>query len=284
MEFSRIRSPSSAPPDRRFDGSTETTAISRSSKSSEEPTHQLVDEARLARAAGAGDPHHRGRGGRGPGLDLLEDVLVFLGEVLRGRDESGHHSGVAGFEVVEIEVLAQLPGGEVGSGQHVADHPLHAHLTPIVGRVDPGDPVRGQLLALVGEDRPAAPTEDADVPGVPFHEQVAQIAVELHVTTLIGGHRDGVGVLLDGRLDDVETGPVVTEMDDFGARGLKDAAKDVDGGVVAIEQGGGGHEADLVGQIWPVEGGLRHSSLPLTSSNCTQDLGVLSPVPPHANE
>ena len=55
------------------------------------------------------------------------------------------------------------------------------------------------------------------MPGVPFHEQVAQIAVELHMTTLIGGHRDGVGILLDGRFHDVETGPVVTEMDDFGA-------------------------------------------------------------------
>ncbi len=67
------------------------------------------------------------------------------------------------------------------------------------------------------KDRSAAPTEDSDVPGVPFHEQVAQIAVELHVTTLIGGHRDGVGVLLDGRLHDVEACPVVTEMNDFGA-------------------------------------------------------------------
>ena len=67
------------------------------------------------------------------------------------------------------------------------------------------------------KNRSAAPSEDSDVPGVPLHEQVAQVAVKLHVTTLIRGHSDGVGVLLHGRLHDVETGPVVTEMDDFGA-------------------------------------------------------------------
>ena len=57
---------------------------------------------------------------------------------------------------------------------------------------------------------------------------------------------DALHVLLDRGGDDLVDRAVVAEVDDLGARGLHDAAHDVDRGVVAVEQRGGGDEAHLV--------------------------------------
>ena len=58
-EFMRMRSPSSAPPERRRVGSTASTAMRISGNACEEALQQFVDDARLAGAAGAGDADHR---------------------------------------------------------------------------------------------------------------------------------------------------------------------------------------------------------------------------------
>ncbi len=82
--------------------------------------------------------------------------------------------------------------------------------------------------------------------GVPLHEQVAQVAVELHVPALIGGDRYGMGPFLHGGLDDVEATPVVAEVDHLGSVRLEDPPEDVDRGVVPVEEGRRRHEPDPV--------------------------------------
>ena len=51
-------------------------------------------------------------------------------------------------------------------------------------------------------------------------------------------------VLFDGSLDYLVDRSIVSQVDDLGALRLEDATHDVDGGVVAIEQRGGGDDPD----------------------------------------
>src|SRR5258708_28445331 len=64
--------------------------------------------------------------------------------------------------------------------------------------------------------------------------------------TLIGGDRDRLHVVWQGCSDDFLHRAVMAEMNDFGARGLQHPAHDVDGGIVAVEQGRCRHESNLV--------------------------------------
>ncbi len=41
----------------------------------------------------------------------------------------------------------------------------------------------------------------------------------------------------------------MSEVDHFGALGLQEPPHDVDGGVVPVEQAGGGHEPDRIGRL-----------------------------------
>ena len=79
--------------------------------------------------------------------------------------------------------------------------------------------------------------------GLVLDEEIAHISEELHVTTLIGSHCDGVSILLYGRLDDVQTRAVVTQMDDFNTIRLEDPPEDVDRSIVTVKQGGCGDES-----------------------------------------
>ncbi len=94
--------------------------------------------------------------------------------------------------------------------------------------------------------------------GIALDEEVVEVLVELHVAALVGGHRDGMGVFLDGGVHDVDPAAVVTEMDHLRPRRLQDASEDVDRGVVTVEQGGGGDETNLVGQLESLVGSVTH--------------------------
>ncbi len=65
------------------------------------------------------------------------------------------------------------------------------------------------------------------------------------MAALVGAQRDRMHIFLDRGVDDFGDRTIVTEVDDFGARGLQDAAHDIDRGIVPIEQAGRGDEANL---------------------------------------
>jgi hypothetical protein len=66
------------------------------------------------------------------------------------------------------------------------------------------------------------------------------------VAALITRDGDALHVLLDGAIHDFQHRAVVAKVDDLRPAALHDAAHDVDGGIVPIEQTGGGDEADFV--------------------------------------
>jgi hypothetical protein len=70
------------------------------------------------------------------------------------------------------------------------------------------------------------------------------------VSALVAADGDRIGILGNGGAHDVGDAAVVAEMHDFGAAGLQQAADHVDGGVVTVEQGGGGNETQRSPGLW----------------------------------
>ena len=103
-----------------------------------------------------------------------------------------------------------------------------------------------QRRDLRGNDDPAPAAVHLDVPNAGFIESLAQVAEVLDVPALVGRDRHPLHVLLDGRGDHVLDAAVVAEVDHLGALGLQDAAHDVDGRIVTVEQRCGGDETDGV--------------------------------------
>ena len=215
----------------------------------QEAQHDLVDERRLARAAGA--RHADDGGARGPrqGVDRLRggtaaSVLpskssrsIWVSSVPRRRCSLGVDLGEGGLE-------RHLGGRrEVRLLEHVVDHALEAELAAVLGAEDAVDAGRVQRLDLLGNDHAAAAAEDLHVRGAVLGEEVLRVAEELHVPALVGRDGDALHVLLDRGLDDLADGPVVTEVDHLGAGVLEDPPHDVDRGVVPVEERGRGHEA-----------------------------------------
>ncbi len=82
--------------------------------------------------------------------------------------------------------------------------------------------------------------------GAALDEQIAEVPEELEVTALVRRDGDGLGVLLDGGVDDLVRGAVVAEVDHLGAGRLQHPPEDVDRRVVAVEQRRGRDEPHLV--------------------------------------
>ena len=209
---------------------------------------QLVGERALARAAGAGDAQHGNGDAGGAGQDVLAQA-VGTGAVFQGGDEA--RQGPARLpEIARRQGLGLrhpcLHRVHVAARQHVVDHALQAHDLAVLGGVDARHAVVVQFADLGGYDHPAAAAEHLDVLATPLPQQIHHVLEVLHVAALVGGHGDALHVLLERRRDDVFHGAVVAQVDHLGAARLQDAAHDVDGGVVAVEQGGGRDEADLV--------------------------------------
>ena len=125
----------------------------------------------------------------------------------------------------------------------VVDHPGQAERHPVVGVVDALDAELLQLGDLLQGDRAAAAAEDADVAGAEFVQHLDRVLEVLGVAALVGADRDRVDVLLDRGPDHVADAAVVAEVDDLGAAVLDQPPHHVDRGVVAVEQRGGGDEA-----------------------------------------
>ena len=244
----------------------------------EEAPDDLVGQRRLPRAPGAGNA--KGRNRRGPVVDgpVLRsrsvahlsvtarpavaadaDFLELRGVCLPARRHRNldrhrlahfrlrqiprHDAGVSGRRRIRNSKL-EIRNGEVTLLHHRVDHPLQAHLHPLLRREDAGDAVRLEFFLLFGHDDAPAAAVQVDVTGAPLFEQVVHVREELDVAALVAGNGNALGVLLNGGVDDLLNGTVVAEVDDLDARPLQDAPHDVDRGVVAVEEARRRHEAN----------------------------------------
>ena len=209
-----------------------------------EARQQLVAEARLAGAAGAGDADHRRLVLRAP--ERAADLVRFLrGLALAVRAfEHGDRRRDAPVvaNVQRAELVVRLARG-AHALHHVLDHRHEAHVPAVLGRVDLLDAVLLQHLDLVRGDRAAAADEHADVLAALLLEHVDHVLEVLVVAALVGADRDAVGIFLDGRAHDVGHAAVVAEVHHLGAARLQQPAHHVDGRVVAVEQRRCRHEA-----------------------------------------
>ena len=181
----------------------------------------------------------------GSGPDAVQDVGIGLRSDLCGCDEAGQIAGGLVREAVGL-ALRLTDHREIATPNDVVDHALQAHFPAIVRVVDALNAVVMQLGDFFGKNGAAATAEDADVTRSSLVEEVLHVLEVLHVPALIGGHGDGLGVFLDRAVHHLVHRPVVPEVDDLTTRTLQDAAHDVDGGIVAVEEGGCRDDADRV--------------------------------------
>jgi len=162
---------------------------------------------------------------------------------LEPADQARHGQRVGRAQALRLvgERRSRHPGALV---QNHANHSLEPECAAVLGPEDARDPVRLQLRSLLGGDRAPPAAIDADVSGAPLLELRNQVAEELHVAALVGGDGHGVGVLLHGSGGDLLHRAVVAQVDHLGALAVQDAAHDVDGRIVAVEERSRRHHSD----------------------------------------
>ena len=89
------------------------------------------------------------------------------------------------------------------TGDHVVDHSLQAHGSAIVRGVQVSDTVRPESLDLPRQDRPSSPAEHDNRARAGRLQAFVEIPEELEMAPLVAGHRHGVGILGDSRIDEV---------------------------------------------------------------------------------
>ena len=205
-----------------------------------EPAYELVGEAGLAGAAGAGDAEHRdlvlGRGlGEGVQRVLRELALLDAGDRPRDRDP------VAADDVVRRH-LALVPEVEVEVGDDAVDHPGEAEPLAVLGGED-GDAAGAQPVDLVVHDHAATAADDVHVVRAALAQRLDEVLEVLDVAALVRRHRDALDVLLDRGVHDLLHRAVVPEVHDLAPLAHEDPPHDVDRRVVPVEQAGRGDQA-----------------------------------------
>ena len=206
---------------------------------------QLVGQAALAGAAGAGDAEHRRVFGlrRERGLEARIGAAVF-----QRRDGLCQRTPCGGRVALQRgDVLGRVRRQVVvGAHQHLADHAGQAHALAVFGAVDARHAIGLQRADLVRHDDPAATAEDLDVAAAQRAQPVHHVLEVLGVAALVAADRDALHVLLQRGRDHLVHRAVVAQVDDLGAHALQQPPHDVDGRVVAVEQAGGGDKTHLV--------------------------------------
>ena len=225
-------------------------------KVQQEPAHQLVHHGGFASPARPCDAEHWHLGQRR--TNAFERLAKGVRVVFGGRDAPGEVAHVALRQPVHraIEVLEGGDRVEIGLLDEVVDHALKPHGTAVVGMVNPGDAVVVKLLDFLRENGSSASTKNPNVPRPAFVQEVLHVLEVLHVSALVGGHGDRLGVFLNGGGHHLVDAAVVPEMDDFTSGPLHDAAHDVDRGIVTVKQAGGRDDSDFV--LGGVGGGILH--------------------------
>ena len=66
------------------------------------------------------------------------------------------------------------------------------------------------------------------------------------MATLIRGHRNGLGIFLNGGIHHFFNTAVVTKVNHFYTSALNDATHNIYGGIVTIKKRGGGNNSDII--------------------------------------
>ena len=210
--------------------------------------HQLVAQARLACAAGAGDAERRHLRGVGCLVQRLAKLDVRFAQFQRG-DRARQRAPALGlilvFQCIE-RFGRERRQIDVALGDHRSDHSLQTELLPVFRREDARDAVVVQLLDLGADDDAAAAAVDADVFAAALAQQIDHVLEELDVPALVRADRDALHVFLQRRGDDLLDRAIVTQMNHFNAHALQNAPHDVDRRIVPVEQRRRGDEAHLV--------------------------------------
>ena len=231
----------------------------------EKADEQFVHHAGLARAAGAGEADHRcGGSGLEPAGPHGRQGRLAEPAFLDGRE------GLRDGHVVGLGHVQRLACGRLAmrccAGDEVVNHPHQAELGAVVGVVDALHALGLQGGNFLGRDGAAAAAEDADVARAALGQHLHHIAKKFRVAALVARQGNAVGVFLDGGADDVFHAAVMAEVHHFRALCLYQAAHHIDGRVVAVEEAGGGDEAQRCLGAGKVVGGggrlhLAHGAL-----------------------
>jgi hypothetical protein len=156
----------------------------------------------------------------------------------------------------------------VAAHHHLANHAGQAHALAVFGAVDAGHAVVHQFLDLAGHNHAATATKHLDVRAAPAFQQIDHVLEVLDVPALVRAHGNALCVFLQRRGDHLVDTAVMPQMDHLGAHALQDAAHDVDGGVVTVEQAGGSDKAyfvdgTVIGQGLEVGGQVGHGLSPV---------------------
>ena len=96
------------------------------------------------------------------------------------------------------------------------------------------------------DDHAAAAAKDLDMRAAPTFEQVHHVLEILYMPALVRADSNALHVFLQSGGDHLFDAAVMTQVDDFCAHALQNAAHDVDGCVMPVKQAGGGHKAHFV--------------------------------------
>ena len=124
----------------------------------------------------------------------------------------------ASREVSAVDVTLK---GEIALLEHQVDHPLQPHPAAILRREYLADAIPFDLGDLIRHNHPAAAAKDLDMPFAALPQQIDDVFEEFDMPALIAADRDSLGILLDGRGDDLLDRAVMPQMDHLGAGGLQ---------------------------------------------------------------
>ena len=114
--------------------------------------------------------------------------------------------------MVWIRSLLSIRQTEVRLFEHVCNHSLEAHFSPILRGIDPTDPIIHQFFDFPGNDHSAAAAENPDVLCIVLTEEIDHVAEKFIMPALIRTDGNPLDILLNGDFDDFLHPTVVSEM------------------------------------------------------------------------
>ncbi len=180
-------------------------------------------------------------------MQLLHQRL-WGGAVLQRRDELRQRApGGVAVALDRRQILRRI-GAQVAvaAHQHLAYHARQAHALAVFGAVDARHAVVHQGADFARHDHAAAAAKYLHLGAAALAQQIDHVLEILHMPALVGADGNALHILLQGGRHHLIDRAVVPKVDHLGSHALQQPAHDVDGGVVAVEQAGGGDEAHLV--------------------------------------